>query len=104
MFLGCGHGPDSGRRYDSTVAEVVGGYLRRAGFEVDAAADGHAALAAATPELPDLVVLASSATSSVSQLSMTQTCAYRNKVVFSCCPGLTGWRCAGGCVAAARSR
>ncbi len=42
---------------DPTVAEVVGGYLRRAGFEVDAAADGHAALAAATPELPDLVVL-----------------------------------------------
>ncbi len=38
---------------DPTVAEVVGGYLRRAGFEVDAAADGHAALAAATlPPLP----------------------------------------------------
>jgi two-component system response regulator ResD len=42
---------------DPTVAEVVGGYLRRAGFEVDTASDGHAALAAATPELPDLVVL-----------------------------------------------
>jgi two-component system response regulator ResD len=42
---------------DPTVAEVVGGYLRRAGFEVDTAADGHAALAAATHELPDLVVL-----------------------------------------------
>ncbi len=42
---------------DPTVAEVVSSYLRRAGFEVDCAADGHAALAAATPELPDLVVL-----------------------------------------------
>ena len=42
---------------DLTVAEVVSSYLRRAGFEVDFAGDGHAALAAATPELPDLVVL-----------------------------------------------
>ncbi|MDP9497817.1 MAG: response regulator transcription factor [Actinomycetota bacterium] len=42
---------------DPTVAEVVSSYLRRAGFQVDCAADGHAALAAATPELPDLVVL-----------------------------------------------
>ncbi len=42
---------------DPAVAEVVAGCLRRAGFEVDAAADGHAALAAAIPELPDLVVL-----------------------------------------------
>lgn len=42
---------------DPTVAEVVGEYLRRAGFEVDFASDGHAALTAATPELPDLVVL-----------------------------------------------
>ena len=42
---------------DPTIAEVVVGYLRRAGFEVDSAADGRAALAACVPDLPDLVVL-----------------------------------------------
>ncbi len=42
---------------DPIVAEVVSSYLRRAAFEVDCASDGYAALAAATPELPDLVVL-----------------------------------------------
>ncbi|WP_405015586.1 response regulator transcription factor [Kitasatospora sp. NBC_01539] len=41
---------------DPTVAEVVTGYLRRAGYDVDRAADGHQALAAAARR-PDLVVL-----------------------------------------------
>ncbi|WP_431683830.1 response regulator transcription factor [Kitasatospora sp. KL5] len=41
---------------DPTVAEVVTGYLRRAGYQVDRAADGHQALAAAATG-PDLVVL-----------------------------------------------
>ncbi|MCU7826023.1 response regulator transcription factor [Kitasatospora sp. DSM 101779] len=41
---------------DPTVAEVVTGYLRRAGYTVDRAADGHQALAAAASG-PDLVVL-----------------------------------------------
>ncbi|GAA1080810.1 response regulator transcription factor [Kitasatospora arboriphila] len=41
---------------DPTVAEVVTGYLRRAGYTVDRAADGHQALAAAAHG-PDLVVL-----------------------------------------------
>lgn len=42
---------------DPTVAEVVVGYLRRAGHEVTSAADGRAALAACQPDMPDLVVL-----------------------------------------------
>lgn len=42
---------------DPTVAEVVTGYLVRAGFTVDRAADGHAALACAAAARPDLVVL-----------------------------------------------
>ncbi|MGH8834964.1 MAG: response regulator transcription factor [Actinomycetes bacterium] len=42
---------------DSTVAEVVVGYLHRAGFEVTAAADGRAALDTVEDWLPDLVVL-----------------------------------------------
>ncbi|MBX6389579.1 MAG: response regulator transcription factor [Frankia sp.] len=42
---------------DATVAEVVTRYLRNAGFDVDRAADGPAALAAAEAAAPDLVVL-----------------------------------------------
>ncbi|MFR9722944.1 response regulator transcription factor [Streptomyces sp. MS19] len=42
---------------DPTVAEVVAGYLRRAGFAVDRAGDGHTALARAAACPPDLVVL-----------------------------------------------
>lgn len=42
---------------DPTVTEVVAGYLRRAGFTVDRAADGPAALAGAAAAPPDLVVL-----------------------------------------------
>ncbi len=42
---------------DPTVAEVVLGYLRRAGMQARHAADGPAALAAAEAEPPDLVVL-----------------------------------------------
>ncbi|MEV7420218.1 response regulator transcription factor [Streptomyces sp. NPDC089919] len=42
---------------DPTVAEVVTGYLHRAGHRVEHAADGPAALAAATAGTPDLVVL-----------------------------------------------
>jgi DNA-binding response OmpR family regulator len=42
---------------DPTVAEVVAGYLRRAGFAVDHAADGLAALSLASRTRPDLVVL-----------------------------------------------
>ncbi|MBT2452237.1 response regulator transcription factor [Streptomyces sp. ISL-43] len=42
---------------DPTVAEVVTGYLRSAGFTVDTAADGPAALALAGRVRPDLVVL-----------------------------------------------
>ncbi len=42
---------------DSTVAEVVLGYLRREGFEAAHAADGLAALAVAAAAPPDLVVL-----------------------------------------------
>lgn len=42
---------------DPTVAEVVVAYLRRAGLEVEHAADGAAALAAATARSPDLAVL-----------------------------------------------
>lgn len=42
---------------DPTVAEVVTGYLLRAGYAVDRAADGHQALARAEAGRPDLVVL-----------------------------------------------
>ncbi|MEE4595676.1 response regulator transcription factor [Streptomyces sp. DSM 41524] len=42
---------------DPTVAEVVAGYLGRAGFAVDRAADGPGALARAAARRPDLVVL-----------------------------------------------
>ncbi|WP_370150729.1 response regulator transcription factor [Streptacidiphilus sp. EB129] len=42
---------------DPTVAEVVTGYLLRAGYAVDRAADGRAALQQATATRPDLVVL-----------------------------------------------
>ncbi|MGW0992206.1 response regulator transcription factor [Streptomyces sp. NPDC002520] len=42
---------------DPTVAEVVAGYLDRAGYAVDRAADGLGALARATARRPDLVVL-----------------------------------------------
>ncbi|MFJ6528184.1 response regulator transcription factor [Streptomyces longwoodensis] len=42
---------------DPTVAEVVTGYLDRAGYVVDRAGDGHAALARAAGHRPDLVVL-----------------------------------------------
>ncbi|GGJ16317.1 response regulator transcription factor [Streptomyces brasiliensis] len=42
---------------DPTVAEVVAGYLDRAGYVVDRAEDGPAALARATAHWPDLVVL-----------------------------------------------
>jgi DNA-binding response OmpR family regulator len=42
---------------DPTVAEVVAGYLDRAGFAVDRVADGPAAVARAAARRPDLVVL-----------------------------------------------
>ncbi|BFV60112.1 response regulator transcription factor [Kitasatospora sp. CMC57] len=42
---------------DPTVAEVVTGYLLRAGFQVDRAADGPGAVEAAAAGRPDLVVL-----------------------------------------------
>lgn len=42
---------------DPTVAEVVAGYLTRAGYAVDLAADGPAALESAGVRWPDLVVL-----------------------------------------------
>ncbi|RRR80487.1 response regulator transcription factor [Streptomyces sp. RP5T] len=42
---------------DPTVAEVVSGYLDRAGYLVDRAADGPDALARAAAHRPDLVVL-----------------------------------------------
>ncbi|MEU9233707.1 response regulator transcription factor [Streptomyces subrutilus] len=42
---------------DPTVTEVVTGYLERAGFLVDTAADGRAALACAAAGRPGLVVL-----------------------------------------------
>ncbi|MGV9881768.1 response regulator transcription factor [Streptomyces sp. NPDC003006] len=42
---------------DPTVAEVVTGYLTRAGYTVDRANDGPAALECATRHWPDLVVL-----------------------------------------------
>jgi DNA-binding response OmpR family regulator len=42
---------------DSTVGDVVGAYLERAGFEVRRAADGATALALAATRTPDVVVL-----------------------------------------------
>ncbi len=42
---------------DPTVSEVVSGYLDRAGYLVDRAADGPSALARAAAHRPDLVVL-----------------------------------------------
>jgi DNA-binding response OmpR family regulator len=42
---------------DATVAEVVTRYLEREGFEVEAVGDGRAAVACATADPPDLVVL-----------------------------------------------
>ncbi|MGW0825086.1 response regulator transcription factor [Streptomyces sp. NPDC002845] len=42
---------------DPTVAEIVSGYLDRAGYAVDRAADGSAALDRAAAHWPDLVVL-----------------------------------------------
>jgi DNA-binding response OmpR family regulator len=42
---------------DPTVAEVVAGYLARAGFAVDLAGDGPTAVAEAANRPPDLVVL-----------------------------------------------
>jgi DNA-binding response OmpR family regulator len=42
---------------DPTVAEVVTGYLQRAGFAVDHASDGPSALALVSQRSPDLVVL-----------------------------------------------
>ncbi|GAA2360418.1 response regulator transcription factor [Streptomyces cuspidosporus] len=42
---------------DPTVSEVVAGYLDRAGFVVDVAADGPTAVARASARPPDLVVL-----------------------------------------------
>lgn len=42
---------------DATVAEVVTGYLHRAGHEVAYAADGYAALDAVRDNPPDLVIL-----------------------------------------------
>ncbi|MFI7503629.1 response regulator transcription factor [Streptomyces sp. NPDC049687] len=42
---------------DPTVAEVVSSYLDRAGYVVDRAGDGPAALASAAANWPDLVVL-----------------------------------------------
>ncbi|MCQ9129623.1 MULTISPECIES: response regulator transcription factor [Streptomyces] len=42
---------------DPTVSEVVAGYLDRAGFAVDVAADGPTAVAQAAHRTPDLVVL-----------------------------------------------
>ena len=42
---------------DTTLADVVGRYLAREGFEVTFATDGASGLAAALESLPDLVVL-----------------------------------------------
>ncbi|MCW2526740.1 MAG: hypothetical protein JWM76_1600 [Pseudonocardiales bacterium] len=42
---------------DSTVAEVVAGYLERAGHAIRRAADGVEALSAVESEVPDLIVL-----------------------------------------------
>ncbi|MEU1038129.1 response regulator transcription factor [Streptomyces sp. NPDC005907] len=55
-------GPGRGARVlvvddDPTVAEIVSGYLDRAGYAVDRAGDGPEALARAAAHRPDLVVL-----------------------------------------------
>ncbi len=42
---------------DPTVAEIVAGYLDRAGYAVERAADGPAALHSAAERVPDLIVL-----------------------------------------------
>lgn len=42
---------------EPTILEVVSGYLRRAGFEVETAADGPSAIAGAMTSPPDLIVL-----------------------------------------------
>jgi DNA-binding response OmpR family regulator len=42
---------------EPTIGEVVGAYLRRAGYETRIAADGRAALAAVAEHSPDLIVL-----------------------------------------------
>lgn len=42
---------------DPTVADVLSRYLERAGYDVDLAVDGHAALASAAETRPDLVIL-----------------------------------------------
>jgi PleD family two-component response regulator len=60
---------------DVTLAEVVLGYLERAGHTGRHVADGPSALAAVDAAAPELIV---------------STCCY---------PASTGWRCAGGCVA-----
>ncbi|MFD1656675.1 response regulator transcription factor [Streptomyces caeni] len=57
-----GHGPAEATRVlvvedDPTVAEIVSGYLDRAGYLVDRAGDGPGALARAAAHWPDLVVL-----------------------------------------------
>ncbi|MCF4136832.1 response regulator transcription factor [Streptomyces sp. Tue 6430] len=57
-----GHAPGTTARVlvvddDPTVAEIVTGYLDRAGYTVDRADDGPAALARAAAHRPDLVVL-----------------------------------------------
>ncbi|MEU5896480.1 response regulator transcription factor [Streptomyces venezuelae] len=58
---GAGAGAGAGRILvvddDPTVAEVVSGYLDRAGYDVDRAGDGPTALARAAEHRPDLVVL-----------------------------------------------
>ncbi|WP_405941254.1 response regulator transcription factor [Streptomyces sp. NBC_00207] len=58
---GPSHGDVTGRVLvvddDPTVSEVVAGYLERAGYTVERAADGPAALDAAARHRPDLVVL-----------------------------------------------
>jgi DNA-binding response OmpR family regulator len=54
-------GPSRGRVLvvddDATILEVVTSYLRRAGYQVDQATGGPAALASARERTPDLVVL-----------------------------------------------
>ncbi|WJV50221.1 response regulator transcription factor [Streptomyces flavofungini] len=60
--VGAGSGQGRGARVlvvddDRTVAEVVTGYLNRAGYEVEQAEDGPVALERAAARRPDLVVL-----------------------------------------------
>ncbi|WP_155059349.1 response regulator transcription factor [Streptomyces blattellae] len=62
QHAGAGAGAGAGARVlvvddDPTVAEVVSGYLDRAGYVVDRAGDGPDALARAAAHWPDLVVL-----------------------------------------------